>query len=88
MSSPRSSHTVRRSVAIPSALVAEALSIAPQDLKTNFNQLVRTALEEFVARHREQRFAAEMERMARDPEIVAELQTIEDEFASAEGDGL
>jgi hypothetical protein len=88
MSSPRSSHTIRRSVAIPSALVAEAQGVAPPDLKTNFNQLVRTALEEFVARHREQRFAAEMERMARDPEILAELQAIEDEFAPTEGDGL
>jgi hypothetical protein len=88
MSSPRASHTIRRSIAIPAALIEEAQNVAPAGPRTSFNRLVRIALEEFVARRREERFATEMERMAQDPDVQAELRTIEHEFAVADGDGL
>lgn len=88
MPSPRTTHTIRRSVAIPAALISEARDMAPEGLQGNFNQLVRIALEEFVARRREHRFAAEMEQMAGDPEVQAELRTIGREFGAADGDGL
>ncbi len=88
MSSPTSPPTVRRSVAIPSALVDEAIEIAPERLRGNFNQLVRTALEEYVDRRREEQFASDMQRMADDPEIQAEVRVIQREFAAADGDGL
>jgi hypothetical protein len=88
MSSPRASHTIRRSIAIPAALIEEAQNVAPAGPRTSFNRLVRIALEEFVARRREERFVTEMERMAQDPDVQAELRTIEHEFAVADGDGL
>ena len=82
------SHTVRRSVAIPSALVEEALDVAPASAKQNFNRLVRFALQEFVAKKKEEAFAAEMARMARDPQIQKENRRINRDFAATEMDGL
>jgi len=88
MSSPTSPPAVRRSVAIPSALVDKAIEMAPERLRRNFNQLVRAALEEFVDRRKEEQFASDMQRMADDPEVQAEVRAIEREFAAADGDGL
>jgi metal-responsive CopG/Arc/MetJ family transcriptional regulator len=88
MTSPTQSSTVRRSIAIPAAVVEEATRMAPERLRGNFNQLVRTALEEFIQRRRDERFALEMERMAADPEILAEVRSIQQELAIADGDGL
>jgi hypothetical protein len=79
---------VRRSVALPSSLVAEVVTSAPAGLKTNFNRLVVLALEEFVARRRLRAFADSMAEMAADPAIQQQLALISKEFQSADADGL
>lgn len=79
---------VRRSIALPNELVAGVLAAAPPELKTNFSRLVTVALEEFWAHLREHEFARQMAEMARDPELQAEIHTIDREFLAADADGL
>ena len=86
MSSPKTS--VRRSVFLPSDLVAEAVESAPDGLKENFNRLVRTALEEYIESQKSRAFADEMRTMAADPDIQREVTAIDREFAQTEADGL
>ena len=80
--------TVRRSVALPRALVEAAAAKAPPELRDNMNRLVRVALEEFVARRVEREFEQTMIRMAADPALRAASTAISDEFVDAEEDGL
>jgi hypothetical protein len=80
--------SVRRSIVLPRVLLEEAMKAAPGDLRTNFNRLIRTVLEEFLARAREQRFSASMAEMAADPEIRRVNKQIGEEFRAAEEDGL
>ena len=86
MSSPQNS--IRRSVFLPSDLVAEAVESAPDELKGNFNRLVRTALEEYIKSQKARSFAEEMKAMAADPDIQREVTAIDREFAQTEMDGL
>jgi metal-responsive CopG/Arc/MetJ family transcriptional regulator len=80
--------SIRRSVALPKHLVDEVSSVAPPELRRNWNRLVRVALEEFSRSQREKRFAQAMAAMAADPAIRKECTAIEREFAPAESDGL
>jgi hypothetical protein len=82
------SKTVRRSVALPSQLVAEVTGAAPPDLKNNLNRLVIVALDEYVRKRREQAFEEAMARMAADPAIRRENRAIAKEFRAADSDGL
>lgn len=84
----KQSPTVRRSVALPPDLVEEARRAAPYELKDNFNLLVREALKEYVARRRREDFAAEMARMATDPQIQKASQGLMEDFESTLADGL
>jgi hypothetical protein len=84
---PKGTHTVRRSVALPRQLVEEVLALAPES-GSNLNRLVTESLREFVARRRERAFEAAMAEMASDPAIQAECAAIAAEFAPAEMDGL
>lgn len=81
-------NTVRRSIAVPAELIAEAMAVAPPPLKHNLNRLTITALREFVARHRAEAFASAMAEMAADPAIHAACAAINEQFSTAEGDGL
>ena len=83
--SPR---TVRRSVALPRALVEEVRAVAPPELRQNLNRLVTIALQEYAARRRERAFEEATARMAADPSIRAECAVISKAFAVAAGDGL
>jgi len=83
-----SAQSVRRSVALPSALVERALKAAPPELQGNFNGLVRSLLEAFVEQRRAYEFAQEMRSMAADPSIQRESAFINREFVEAESDGL
>ena len=85
---PKPTGTVRRSVALPPALVEEAKDVAPPALRENFNLLVREALGEYVARRRQEEFDRQMAEMARDPDLRRESQALEREFRAAEQDGL
>ena len=80
--------TVRRSVALPRALVELAAAKAPPELRGNMNRLVRVALEEFVARRTEREFDATMALMANDPTVRAATAAISRDFLHAEEDGL
>ena len=82
------SNTVRRSVALSRQLLEEARGVAPKELRSNWNRLVVVALQEFVARRRQQNFEESMARMAADPQIRKECRFIAAEFAGAERDGL
>lgn len=84
----RTGSTVRRSVALPPALVEEARKAAPPALQDNFNLLVREALTEYVARRKEEEFDRQMAEMALDPDLCRESETLEMEFQQTELDGL
>ena len=80
--------TVRRSVALPSDLMDEVLSVAPPELKGNLNRLVLVSLRDFVARLRAEAFEQAMAEMGTDPAIRSESAAITEEFAATERDGL
>ena len=84
----RKSGTVRRSFALPLRLIEEVREVAPEEGPGNLNALVRVALEQYVARRRDEEFGEEMERMAQDPDIRRETALIVQEFRFTEGDGL
>ena len=84
----RTSAIVRRSVALPRTLVDEVGNIAPVPLRDNFNRLVSTALREYIELHRAKAFERAMQEMAADPQIQAECNAINREFAQFESDGL
>ncbi len=83
-----STQSVRRSVALPPALVERAMEAAPPELQGNFNGLVRSLLEAYVEQRRAYEFAHEMQLMAADPSIQQESAFINSDFAVAESDGL
>lgn len=80
--------SIRRSVALPPALVKRAMDAAPPELRGNFNGLVRSLLEAYVEQSRASEFAHEMQMMAADPSIQRESALIISEFTAAERDGL
>jgi hypothetical protein len=80
--------TIRRSVALPGALVEELNSVAPAELGGNWNRLVIVALQEYAARRSALAFEGEMAAMAADPGVQAECSTIGKEFSVADLDGL
>ena len=80
--------TLRRSVALPTALIGELDSVAPPELRANFNRLVILSLREYVARRRRQEFDSAVAAMAEDPQVQAECAAITRDFAAAEMDGL
>jgi hypothetical protein len=80
--------TVRRSVALPGALVQELSALAPAELAGNWNRLVTVALLEYAARRRALAFESQMAAMAADPGVQAECAIIAKEFSVADLDGL
>ncbi len=87
MESHHEQHTVRRSVALPAALVEAAQAAAPEH-RGNFNRVVISALRGLIEARRAQRFAAAMEEMAQDPAVLAECAAIARDLGGAELDGL
>jgi hypothetical protein len=84
----KSPSIVRRSIALPRALVQEVTSVAPPALRENFNRLVSIALRDFAETQRAKAFERAMGEMAADPEIQAECRAIARDFAHTELDGL
>jgi len=80
--------TLRRSVALPRALIGELNSVAPPELRTNLNRLVIVSLREYISRRRQQEFESAVAAMAEDPQIRAECAAIARDFAATEMDGL
>ena len=80
--------TIRRSVALPSDLIDDVLSLAPPEFKGNLNRLVLVSLRDFVARRRAEAFEQAMSEMGADPAIRSQCAAIAEEFAAAEYDGL
>jgi metal-responsive CopG/Arc/MetJ family transcriptional regulator len=80
--------TIRRSVALPSALIGELDSVAPPELRTNLNRLVILSLQEYISRRRRQEFDRAVAAMAEDPQIQAECAAIARDFAATEMDVL
>jgi hypothetical protein len=79
---------LRRSVALPCALIGELSSVAPPELRTNFNRLVILSLQEYISRRRRQEFDSAVAAMAEDPQVQAECAAIARDFAVTEMDGL
>lgn len=75
-------------MALPSALLGELNSVAPPELRTNFNRLAIVSLQEYIARRRRQEFDAAVAAMAEDPQVQAECVAIAKDFAATEMDGL
>lgn len=84
----KSAKTVRRSIALPSRLMEEVVSLAPAGAASNWNRLVVTALEEYAARQRRSKLEESMAEMAADPDIRAETRSINKSFRKTERDGL
>ena len=80
--------TIRRSVALPGTLVEELSTLAPAELRDNWNRLVIVALREYAVRRRALAFESQMASMAADPGIRAECAVIAKEFSVADLDGL
>jgi hypothetical protein len=72
--------TLRRSVALPGALIGELKAVAPPELRTNLNRLVIVSLQEYVARRRREEFERAVAAMAEDPQIQAECAAIARDF--------
>lgn len=81
-------HQARRIVALPLSLIERVLKVTPLRNGKSVNRIVRSALEEYVEHRRSRRFAEDMARMARDPDIRRENRKISREFRHAESDGL
>lgn len=79
---------VRRSVAVPQALADEALAVAPDGPRKNFNRVVVLALTEYIASRKRQAFAATMEMMAADADVAAESIAVYRGLTHTETDGL
>jgi len=80
--------TVRRSVALPRALIGELNCVAPPELRTNLNRLVIVSLQEYISRRRQQEFESAIAAMAEDPQVQAECAAIARDLAATEMDGL
>jgi metal-responsive CopG/Arc/MetJ family transcriptional regulator len=80
--------TIRRSVALPSALLGELDSVAPPELRTNLNRLVIVSLQEYISRRRQLEFESAIAAMAEDPQVQTECTAIARDFAATEMDGL
>jgi metal-responsive CopG/Arc/MetJ family transcriptional regulator len=80
--------TLRRSVALPSALLGELNSVAPPELRANLNRLVIVSLQEYIARRRREEFESAVAAMAGDPQVQAECAAIARDFAATDMDGL
>jgi metal-responsive CopG/Arc/MetJ family transcriptional regulator len=80
--------TIRRSIALSRQLIEEVETIAPPELKGNFNRLMAVALKEFIIHRKEKTFEEAMAQMAADPAIRSENRAISKEFANTETDGL
>jgi hypothetical protein len=66
----------------------DVISVAPDELKKNWNRLVTVALEDYARRRRLIEFEESMARMAADPAIQKECAAIQRDFAGTELDGL
>jgi hypothetical protein len=84
----KSRKMIRRSVASASDLVNEVQSLAPPELRDNFNRLVVTALTDFSKRQKMERLEMAMAEMASDPAIRKVCQVISQEFTETEDDGF
>lgn len=80
--------SLRRSFVLSSRLVDEVRRVAPAALRTNLNRIVTMALEEYVARRRQEAFEAAMAEMAADPAIRAECTAIARDFEATLEDGF
>jgi hypothetical protein len=61
MKAHKKSKSIRRSVALPESLATEAMAVAPDEPKKNFNRIVVLALTEFVAARKREAFAKSTE---------------------------
>lgn len=75
-------------MALSRDLLEEVKSLASQELKSNVNRLVTVALEEFVATRKRRKFEEAMAQMSADPQLCQESRQINEDFISAELDGL
>ncbi len=81
-------NTIRRSIALPNELVEELRSIAPPELRDNFNRLVTFILIDFTRRQKKYQFETAMAEMAEDAAIREACSVLSDEFMETETDGL
>lgn len=66
----RQLRTIRRSIALPDTLVEELSTLAPAELRGNWNRLVTIALRQYAARRRALAFESQIVAMAAaDPEV-------------------
>jgi hypothetical protein len=80
--------TVRRSFALPSQLIEEALRFGAKEDRMNLNRLVTIALQDYVDRRKRREFEKSMLEMGSDEEVLRECAAINKQFAQTERDGL
>jgi len=81
-------NTIRRSIALPHELVEELRTLAPPELRDNFNRLVTFILIDFTKRQKKYQFETAMAEMAKDPGIREVCSVLSEEFIETENDGL
>jgi hypothetical protein len=69
-------------------LIDEVVANAPEELRSNLNRLVTTALREYAERRKKDAFARAVAEMAQDPAVRSECDAIEREFMPTELDGI
>ena len=75
-----SQNTIRRSIAVPNELVEELRTVAPPELRDNFNRLVTFILMDFTRRQKKYQFEAAMAEMANDSAIQEVSAGLSEEF--------
>ena len=80
--------TIRRSIALPNELVEELRTVAPPELRDNFNRLVTFILIDFTRRQKRYQFETAMAEMADDPAIREMSSVLSEAFTETENDGL
>lgn len=78
----------RTTISIPEQLIERALKVRPGREQRVLSAVVSEALERFVAEEEQAEFERQLEKMAHDPHVRAEVARINEEFAATETDGL
>ena len=88
MSKRAQAKTVRRSFALSSKLIDEALMASTEAKGINLNKLVTLALQEYVSNSKRREFEKLTQEMGTDLDILRECAVINKEFTKTEMDGL
>jgi Arc/MetJ-type ribon-helix-helix transcriptional regulator len=77
---------VKVTYSLPVDLVASVRSVVREGAAPSYSAFVESALREAVKEVREQLLAEEFEQAARDPDFIADIEAVEQDFAHADAE--